>query len=44
MMLQIDFKSLKDLRKEPWAILLTSVVNYLIQPFTMYASLAVWPV
>jgi ACR3 family arsenite transporter len=37
MMIQIDFKSLKDVRKKPAGLILTLVVNWLIKPFTMAA-------
>jgi ACR3 family arsenite transporter len=37
MMVQIDFASLKRVWLSPKAIILTSGINYLIQPFTMYA-------
>jgi len=35
MMLQVDFSSLKSVRKQPKGLLLTLVVNWLIKPFTM---------
>jgi len=35
MMLQVDFSSLKSVRKQPKGLLLTIVVNWLIKPFTM---------
>ena len=35
MMLQVDFSSLKNVRKQPKGLLLTTVVNWLIKPFTM---------
>jgi ACR3 family arsenite transporter len=35
MMLQIDFSSLRSVRKQPKGLLLTLVVNWLIKPFTM---------
>lgn len=35
MMLQIDFSSLKNIRKRPKALILTLVVNWLVKPFTM---------
>lgn len=35
MMLQVDFSSLKDIRKSPRGLILTVVVNWLIKPFTM---------
>ena len=35
MMLQVDFTSLKKVSKKPKRIILTTVVNWLIKPFTM---------
>jgi len=35
MMLQVDFSSIKSIRKKPKGIILTVVVNWLIKPFTM---------
>ncbi|MBI9061338.1 MAG: ACR3 family arsenite efflux transporter [Marinilabiliaceae bacterium] len=35
MMLQIDFTSIKNIRKRPKGLVLTLVVNWLIKPFTM---------
>lgn len=35
MMLQVDFSSIKSVRKQPKGLLLTIVVNWLIKPFTM---------
>lgn len=35
MMLQIDFSSIKNVRKTPKGLVLTLVVNWLIKPFTM---------
>ena len=35
MMLQVDFSSLKTIRKRPKGVVLTLVVNWLIKPFTM---------
>lgn len=35
MMLQIDFTSIKNVRKRPKGLVLTLVVNWLIKPFTM---------
>jgi ACR3 family arsenite transporter len=35
MMLQVDFTSLKKVSKKPKGIILTTVVNWLIKPFTM---------
>ena len=37
MMLQIDFKSVVGVRKEPKGLTITLVVNWLIKPFTMFA-------
>ena len=36
MMLQIDFKSVVGVRKEPKGLTITLVVNWLIKPFTMF--------
>ncbi|NQU54691.1 MAG: ACR3 family arsenite efflux transporter [Bacteroidetes bacterium] len=35
MMLQVDFSSIKSIRKRPKGLLLTLVINWLIKPFTM---------
>jgi ACR3 family arsenite transporter len=35
MMLQIDFSSIRNVRKRPKGIILTVIVNWLIKPFTM---------
>lgn len=35
MMLQVDFSSLKNIRRSPKGLILTVVVNWLIKPFTM---------
>ena len=35
MMLQIDFSSIKDIKKRPKGIILTVIVNWIIKPFTM---------
>lgn len=35
MMLQIDFSSIKDIKKRPKGIILTVFVNWIIKPFTM---------
>jgi arsenite transporter len=35
MMLQVDFTSLKQIRKKPKGVVLTLVINWLIKPFTM---------
>ncbi len=35
MMLQIDFDSIKNVRKSPNGLILTLIVNWLIKPFTM---------
>ena len=37
MLVQIDFASLKRVTLAPAAVCLTTVVNYLVKPFTMYA-------
>eukprot|EP01041_Mallomonas_annulata_P002487 gene2487-4840_t len=37
MLIQIDFASLKAVKDNPGAIALTTCINYLIKPFTMYA-------
>lgn len=37
MMLQIDFKSIVGVRKEPKGLTITLVVNWLIKPFSMFA-------
>ncbi|WP_018624862.1 ACR3 family arsenite efflux transporter [Kangiella aquimarina] len=37
MMVQVDFKSIKDVGKKPKGLILTLVVNWLIKPFTMAA-------
>ncbi|KAI9358228.1 sodium bile acid symporter family-domain-containing protein [Zopfochytrium polystomum] len=36
MMLQIDFASVKNVLTSPWPVVMTSVINYAVQPFTMY--------
>ncbi|MEX2528680.1 MAG: ACR3 family arsenite efflux transporter [Gemmatimonadota bacterium] len=36
MMVQIDFKSLLDVRKQPRGLTITVVTNWLIKPFTMF--------
>ncbi len=36
MMVQIDFKSLMDVRRQPRGITITLVTNWLIKPFTMF--------
>lgn len=35
MMLQIDFSSIKDIKKRPKGIILTVIVNWIIKPFSM---------
>lgn len=35
MMLQVDFSSIKNVRKRPKGLILTLIVNWLIKPFTM---------
>ena len=37
MLIQIDFEAIKAVRKVPGAIALTTCINYLVKPFTMYA-------
>lgn len=37
MMLKIDFSSLVNATKKPKGLILTTVINWLIKPFTMYA-------
>lgn len=37
MMMKVDFKSVKNVRKNPKGLYLTWVVNWLIKPFTMFA-------
>lgn len=37
MMVQIDFRSILDVRKKPKGLYLTLVVNWVIAPFTMFA-------
>lgn len=37
MMIQIDWQSIKQIRKEPQGLVLTLVINWLVKPFTMAA-------
>ncbi|MGF1598922.1 MAG: ACR3 family arsenite efflux transporter [Acidimicrobiales bacterium] len=37
MMVQIDFGSILGVRREPRGLIVTTVVNWLVKPFTMYA-------
>jgi arsenite transporter len=37
MMVQIDFGSIVGVRREPKGLIVTTVVNWLIKPFTMFA-------
>jgi ACR3 family arsenite transporter len=37
MMAQIDFTAILDVRKEPKGLAITTIVNWLIKPFTMFA-------
>jgi len=37
MMIQVDFSSIKDIRKKPKGLVLTLVINWLVKPFTMAA-------
>ena len=36
MLVQIDFTALKAVKDAPGAIALTTAINYLVKPFTMY--------
>ena len=36
MMMKVDFKSIKDVGKNPKGLFVTWVTNWLIKPFTMY--------
>ena len=36
MLLKIDFKSVKDIGKNPRGLFITWIVNWIIKPFTMY--------
>lgn len=36
MMMKVDFKSVKDISKNPSGLIITWVTNWLIKPFTMY--------
>jgi ACR3 family arsenite transporter len=36
MMIQIEFSALRQVWRSPRAIILTSGINYLVQPFVMY--------
>lgn len=36
MMLKIDFKSIKDIRKNPKGLFITWFMNWIVKPFTMY--------
>ncbi|MFA7417126.1 MAG: ACR3 family arsenite efflux transporter [Acholeplasma sp.] len=40
MMMKVDFKSVKDVGKNPKGLYLTWIVNWLIKPFTMYGIAA----
>tara|TARA_R110001592_G_scaffold288371_2_gene557421 strand:+ start:1586 stop:2623 length:1038 start_codon:yes stop_codon:yes gene_type:complete len=37
MMVQVDFATLRDVRKQPRGLLLTLVINWMVKPFTMAA-------
>ena len=37
MMMKVDFKSIKNIKKNPKGLYITWIVNWLIKPFTMYA-------
>lgn len=36
MMIKVDFKSIKNIEKNPKGLFVTWIVNWLIKPFTMY--------
>lgn len=36
MMMKVDFKSVKEVGKNPKGLIVTWVVNWIIKPFTMY--------
>lgn len=40
MMMKVDFKSIKNIRKNPKGLFVTWVTNWLVKPFTMYAIAA----
>ena len=40
MMMKVDFKSVKNVGKNPKGLYLTWVINWLIKPFTMYGIAA----
>lgn len=40
MMVQIDFSSIKDIKKSPQGLILTLIINWLVKPFTM--ALLAW--
>lgn len=42
MMMKVDFKSIKNIRKNPKGLYVTWVVNWLIKPFTMYGLAALF--
>lgn len=42
MMMKVDFKSIKDVRKNPKGLFVTWITNWLIKPFTMYAIAALF--
>ena len=37
MLLSIDFASIRRVKEKPGALVLTTCINYLVKPFTMYA-------
>ena len=41
MLIQIDFEAIKAVRKVPGAIALTTCINYLVKPFTMYVRYSI---
>lgn len=42
MMMKVDFKSIKDVEKNPKGLFLTCIVNWLIKPFTMFGLAALF--
>lgn len=42
MMLKVDFKSVRDVSKNPKGLFVTWVVNWLVKPFTMYGLAALF--
>lgn len=42
MMMKVDFKSVKDVSKNPKGLFVTWVINWLVKPFTMYGIAALF--